>query len=293
VARDNPRSANRASSFSDISAVDELSGDARRPSKHFDAEDGELTAAVTGLSEDIHVLRQAIDDLRDDVMWAVRNALAPSGPPFQLTSMPRDPTARDFGARINGMRPSDLPAETVPEERKGETAPSEPVVTVAEDDPEIEVSDNPPPTLSVRQFNIDPERVPSIPFCCVKPELEWVGEHDDPSIVCAHCCETVAVLHDDSMRGSRDNQSQTPSSTPSLPENQNEETEQLEYCCAEPSLQWHGDPDAPGIACAHCGYLIAEAGQVLIWRDTSEEEADEPEKPQGPQQQTLWSADEA
>jgi DNA-directed RNA polymerase subunit RPC12/RpoP len=207
--------------------------------------------------------------------------------------MPLDPTARDFGARINALRPSDLPAETVPKERKPETAPTEPVVSVAEDDPEIEVSDSPPPTLSVRQFNIDSEHVRSIPYCCVKPELEWVGEHVDPSIICAHCCETVAVLPDNSIPRSRDNRAPTPSSTTSLPENQDEEAEQLEYCCSEPSLQWHGDPDTPGIACANCGYLIAEAGQVLIWRDTSEEAAEEPAKPQGPQQQTLWSADDA
>jgi len=74
-----------------------------------------------------------------------------------------------------------------------------------------------------------------------------------------------------------------PSPTPPLPENKDGDAEELGYCCEEPSLQWHGDPDAPGIACAHCGYLVAEVGQLLIWRDTTEEE---PEKPQGPQQQT-------
>jgi hypothetical protein len=266
VARDNLRSADNASESSD------------------------LIAAVGELTDEINVLRQALDELRDDVMWTVRNALSPSGAPMQLTSIPLDPTVRDFGARINALRPGDLPAETVPEKHKPQTAATEPVVTVAEDDPEIEVSDNPPPTLSVRQFNYDPEHVPVIPYCCAKPELEWAGEHDDPSIVCAHCCETVAVLPGNSIRRSPDNQTSAPVSTTPLPENKDGDAEELGYCCEEPSLQWPGDPDAPGIACAHCGYLVAEVGQLLIWRDTTEEE---PEKPQGPQQQTLWSADEA
>jgi hypothetical protein len=291
MARKAPSAADRVPDESElVDAMDRLTDQIASSSERLEGEGNDVAEAVSNLRDEINVLRQAIDELRDDVMWAVRNALAPHEPPFQLTSMPLNPTAPGFGERINAIRPSDLPAEAVPNERKPETAAGEPEVTVAEDDPEIEVSDNPPPTLSVRQFNIDPEHVPSIPYCCVKPELEWVGEHDDPSIVCAHCCETVAVLHDNSLRGSRDNQTPAPISTTSLPENQNEEAEQLEYCCAEPSLQWHGDPDAPGIACAHCGYLIAEAGQVLIWRDATEEE---PEKPQGPQQQTLWSTDDA
>lgn len=57
------------------------------------------------------------------------------------------------------------------------------------------------------------------------------------------------------------------------------------YCCAEPNLQWHGDPDAPGIACANCGYLVAEMGSVLIWRgETDEQQANQADQPAEPEQ---------
>jgi hypothetical protein len=42
------------------------------------------------------------------------------------------------------------------------------------------------------------------------------------------------------------------------------------YCCESPHLAWHGSPDAPGIMCTNCGYLIAEEGNLLIWRDEEE-----------------------
>jgi hypothetical protein len=38
-----------------------------------------------------------------------------------------------------------------------------------------------------------------------------------------------------------------------------------EYCCDAPRLTWNGDPDYPGIACANCGYIVAEQGSVAMW----------------------------
>ncbi|HEX3659368.1 MAG TPA: hypothetical protein VHV55_26505 [Pirellulales bacterium] len=52
----------------------------------------------------------------------------------------------------------------------------------------------------------------------------------------------------------------------------NESIESGPYCCDRPKLRWNGDPDSPGVACGSCGYIIAENGSVVIWRD----EADEP-----------------
>jgi hypothetical protein len=43
------------------------------------------------------------------------------------------------------------------------------------------------------------------------------------------------------------------------------------YCCKRPKLEWNGDPDSPGVACANCGYVIAENGSVVILRDEPDE----------------------
>lgn len=60
------------------------------------------------------------------------------------------------------------------------------------------------------------------------------------------------------------------------------------YCCDRPNLRWNGDPDMPGVACENCGYVIAEGGSVVIWRDEPEEstpnaaeQSAEPEQRQG------------
>jgi len=39
--------------------------------------------------------------------------------------------------------------------------------------------------------------------------------------------------------------------------------EQLVYCCEAPDLRWTGDPEHPGVACAECGYVVAENGEVV------------------------------
>lgn len=54
------------------------------------------------------------------------------------------------------------------------------------------------------------------------------------------------------------------------------------YCCERPRLSWNGDPDSPGVACENCGYVIAENGSVVIWRD--EDEASTDGKPEEPEQ---------
>ncbi len=109
-------------------------------------------------------------------------------PGFRLTSCAADPTAEDFAEHLNAFTPADLPPEKRPPLPGTATE-------VFEDGSSIEVSTNPPPPLSTRQFHHG-ETAPAIPFCCAKPELEWVGDHDDPEIVCARCGETVAVSPD-------------------------------------------------------------------------------------------------
>lgn len=71
--------------------------------------------AIRELRDEIHVLRMALDELREEVQWANRNGErgAQSLPkPFVLTSMPLDPAAEDW--EINRVKPSDLPDDSQP-----------------------------------------------------------------------------------------------------------------------------------------------------------------------------------
>lgn len=73
---------------------------------------------------------------------------------------------------------------------------------------------------------------------------------------------------------------------PQAPRPSRDETDSAEYCCDCPRLTWNGNPDAPGIACENCGYVVAEMGQVAIWRDepgtpATDTPAAEPEQRQG------------
>jgi hypothetical protein len=56
------------------------------------------------------------------------------------------------------------------------------------------------------------------------------------------------------------------------PQRLDDACESVEYCCNAPRLTWNGDPDTPGIACESCGYIVAENGSIVIWRDDSEPE---------------------
>ena len=251
--------------------------------------------AIERLTDELRVIRDILDEIREDLEHAIRNGklgcrFLPPG--FCLTSMSADPLAADFGERINELQPGDLPPEALPPGSCPQpSVPSEgPTVTVAEDDPVIETSPNPPPTLSVRQFHFDEER-PAIPFCCVKPELEWVGDHDDPSIICAYCGETVAVLHDGAMTRPGANVVEEMGPPPSHAADAESPEESSEYCCPHPQLTWRGDPDVPGIVCASCGYVVAEYGKVIDDRDTRPDGFCE-EKPTS-QQGQLWVDDES
>lgn len=67
-----------------------------------------------------------------------------------------------------------------------------------------------------------------------------------------------------------------------------EDVEQLVYCCASPNLQWTGDPESPGIECIHCGYVIAQTGELLIYREESEQDAPGKDPPRPDPQRQLF-----
>ncbi len=62
----------------------------------------ELGDQVQQLREEIHVLWQAIDEFRDCLEHALRNSSSPPAP-LHVWSLPLDPTADDFGQRVNGV----------------------------------------------------------------------------------------------------------------------------------------------------------------------------------------------
>lgn len=126
------------------------------------AEVNQLAISVTQLTEEVRILRMAIDELRDDVVWAARQVLT-------------------TGYQVSGKPP-------------------------------------PPPR--------DP----------LAPDADYV-----------------------------------------LPRTQVAEvSDELLYCCDSPALAWHGPTDAPGIACTNCGYLVADEGSVVIWRDEAETGGESP-----------------
>ena len=77
-------------------------------SGQIDAEQMELLiAAVERLTDEVRVLRDAVDELAGGVRWAARNDKL-SGPVFVLTSMPRDPAAPNWAERVNNVPAQDL-----------------------------------------------------------------------------------------------------------------------------------------------------------------------------------------
>ena len=72
---------------------------------------------MVSLTEQVRVLRQAVDEIGDELGWAIRNrvvALQPLealSPPPRIKSFPADAATEDFHDRINAIRPEDLPKE--------------------------------------------------------------------------------------------------------------------------------------------------------------------------------------
>jgi len=64
-----------------------------------------LIGSILQLRDEVHVLREAIDELREELQYLVRNpdhsAAREQLPRLRVTSLASDPTAEDFGERIN------------------------------------------------------------------------------------------------------------------------------------------------------------------------------------------------
>jgi hypothetical protein len=77
---------------------------------------------IRNLRDEMHVLREAVDELREQLEYALRNAAPKQDawlPTRAITSFPVDPTAPDWAARVNSIdsasMPPPSPADALPE----------------------------------------------------------------------------------------------------------------------------------------------------------------------------------
>jgi hypothetical protein len=92
----------------------------------------QLADQVKELSGQVEVLRNAIDEIREEFAWAIRNDKIGTRtddhwrPVMHVTSMPKDPLAEDFGDRLNRVVPADLPPpKSTPETSTSPSTPGE------------------------------------------------------------------------------------------------------------------------------------------------------------------------
>lgn len=69
---------------------------------------GELAELLQRLADEIEVLRETVDELRDELTYELRklrDAVGDAAPvrPYRLASLPRDPCAVDFHAQVNAV----------------------------------------------------------------------------------------------------------------------------------------------------------------------------------------------
>lgn len=82
----------------------------------------DLGAEVSTLSQHVEVLRIAIDDLRQELEFAIRNMPREPWVPTQpVISMPRDPLSDSFP--VNPTRREDVPVESIPPSPSPEPPP--------------------------------------------------------------------------------------------------------------------------------------------------------------------------
>ena len=81
----------------------------------------ELLSAIRELAAQVQVLRQTVDDVREELHWANNNAQARLGfgRTRRITSVPLDPAASDWSAGVNRVQP-----ETVKQLRSEAASPA-------------------------------------------------------------------------------------------------------------------------------------------------------------------------
>ena len=90
-------------SLHSVAAMAPRTSEAQTPSDDI----AELTSAVRELAEQVEVLRNVLDEMRDQLSWALRNDAFSDGlpRPSVLKRMAADPTASDWAERLEILRP--------------------------------------------------------------------------------------------------------------------------------------------------------------------------------------------
>lgn len=183
----------------------------------------ELPTTVERLTQELVVLRRVMDEIREDIGWAVRNApdLIPALGARRITSMPLDPCAPDWSERLNRLTPADLPPEP-----GASAARPQKVLVRAED------------------FERAMESVEQLVYCCESPDLQWTGDPEYPGVECRKCGYIVAEAGSVEMTPVTDDvaNDSTPNPAPpskrQLSEESDEDSEVEEYPAgAEPGQQ--------------------------------------------------------
>jgi hypothetical protein len=82
-----------------------------------------LIDAVETVAEQLQVLREVIDEIREEFQWAIRNdRLRCPGQVVHVTSMPADPCAEDWAERVNRLTAEDLPSDDASAEPRAESS---------------------------------------------------------------------------------------------------------------------------------------------------------------------------
>jgi len=131
-----------------------------------------LTESLDEVRDEVVGLYRVVNEVREDLGWIARNHHRPNDWQVAqpITSMPLDPLAADWSARLNRFTAADLPSTQQDVEANGNGQASKG----------------------------DAENVDKLRFCCEQPRLQWEGERENATIVCSSC---GFVLADDGQLG--------------------------------------------------------------------------------------------
>lgn len=159
--------------------------------------DGQYVAAVESLTEQVRVVTDILDEIRDELQWAVRNRQ-----PLRIDRLTI--SAKDWRARLSPSQPEPM-KETIMCLSCNVESPPSVAIAIQQGWTELVREDGSEwnylgtcPICTARERQAPNE---SSTYCCDKPELVWEGDPDAPSVVCRNCQFLVAengsvIYHD-------------------------------------------------------------------------------------------------
>jgi hypothetical protein len=138
----------------------------------------DVAQSLERLSEQIEVVGEILDEIREEIQWAVRNGEWPRLDRLTVT-------AEDWIARLRAAAISPDPAA------KGDVGRC---LRELLDSPEVRASLAEP----IRQIAVELQEVVAAeeargePYCCPNPNLQWINDASVPGVVCTNCDFVVA-----------------------------------------------------------------------------------------------------